>query len=459
MTSFTDVSYNARIETQTQLFVDDYRIAAMTGVSRQVHAATDHGAFLKPDKPWEGNIAMIYGSAIYDDVDGSYHLWYQTYNRNRKPKFLLCYATSDDGRTWNKPDLGLYSHEGSTANNIIGDMACATVLLDRRDPDSTRRYKMFSVRYESGYWVWFSPDGIHWSPSAANPVLPDGDVANVNYDPTHQRFIAVTKHPQPAAERVAFVSYSDDFEQWTEPEVTLRADERDHAAAKSRDALNAQIYGMAVIPYAGLYIGLPSIYEYSGAGEPNTGGEGIIDTQIGFSRDLIHWTRDDRRAVIANGSLGTPGAGMIFAANDAIVRDDKIDLYYSRFDGSHGSRTRGASIGLASWRLDGFASLSRNADEAGSATTRPLIFSGASLRLNADFSCESRGVLVEILDLHGDPIPGFAVGDAMPVIGDHLDAKAKWSHGADVSALAGSSIRLRFHLEGMGDLYSFRFSE
>ena len=31
----------------------------------------------------------------------------------------ICYATSKDGVTWAKPELGLVEYEGSTANNIL----------------------------------------------------------------------------------------------------------------------------------------------------------------------------------------------------------------------------------------------------------------------------------------------------------------------------------------------------
>ena len=93
-------------------------------------------------------------------------------------------------------------------------MHSPSVLLDRRDPDPARRYKMFGMVYGSGYSVWFSPDGIRWTPSSRNPVLPDGDVANVSYDPANERFVVTTKHPHPAG-RVVYVSYSTDFENWT----------------------------------------------------------------------------------------------------------------------------------------------------------------------------------------------------------------------------------------------------
>ena len=37
--------------------------------------------------------------------------------------FRLCYAESEDGINWVKPNLGLYSWEGSAANNMLMDTA------------------------------------------------------------------------------------------------------------------------------------------------------------------------------------------------------------------------------------------------------------------------------------------------------------------------------------------------
>ncbi len=49
---------------------------------------------------------------------------------------LVLYATSKDGKTWQKPKLGLFDFEGSTANNIVmgslgfGDLYSPSVVKD-----------------------------------------------------------------------------------------------------------------------------------------------------------------------------------------------------------------------------------------------------------------------------------------------------------------------------------------
>ena len=100
------------------------------------------------------------------------------YRAPRNRGMAICYATSQDGVTWVKPELGLVEYEGSKANNILwrggGDTKAlqagphgSGILKDLQDPDPTRRYKAF---LESEILsVAFSADGIHWEPPIACP--------------------------------------------------------------------------------------------------------------------------------------------------------------------------------------------------------------------------------------------------------------------------------------------------
>lgn len=447
--------YDPALGAQTELFVDNYRVESTTKVSRVTHPATKVGPVLRPDKPWESNNAYVYGTAIFDDHEHVFKLWYQAYDRSGG-QYYTCYATSQDGVHWTKPDLGVVESHGSTANNIVGTMHSPSVLLDRRDTNPARRYKMFGMAYGSGYWVWFSPDGIHWTPSSKNPVLPDADVANVSYDPAHGRFVATTKHPNPAG-RVVYVSYSTDFETWTEPKLILTADERDQNLAKANGLLNAQVYGMPVVAYQGVYLGFPWIFQYGGSGEAGTAGDGPVDTQLAVSRDLEHWSRPDRTVLIPRGVEGSFDSGMTFTSTNLIVRDGEVWLYYGGWDGLHGSSTRGASIGIAKWRLDGFVSYANGGDQEGSVTTRPITFSGSKLHVNAALHPGHGALRVEVLGQDGKPLAGFSRAESIPVRDDHTDAVVGWTSGRTLADVAGQPVQLRFYLDG-GDLYSYRIS-
>ena len=61
---------------------------------------------------------------------------------------------------------------------------------------------------------------------------------------------------------------------------------------------------------------------------------------------------------------------------------------------------------------------------------------------------------MEVLDAHQKPIPSFTMSDCMPVTVDSTRQRITWKTAADLSALAGKSLRFRFELTN-AQLYSF----
>ena len=116
-------------------------------------------------------MALSGGSVLYDAQAGCFKLWYRTGHVDAVPAaerrmddeggnlvgrdgYKACYATSADGRAWDKPSLGLYPFDGSRDNNILPPMGDGTgpggmghvrppnLIKDYDDPDPERRYKM-----------------------------------------------------------------------------------------------------------------------------------------------------------------------------------------------------------------------------------------------------------------------------------------------------------------------------
>ena len=86
----------------------------------------------------------------------------------------------------------------------------------------------------------------------------------------------------------------------------------------------------------------------------------------------------------------------------------------------------------------------------------PLIkFSGKRLELNVDTS-GGGSVIVELLDDHDKPIPGFSKDDATPTNGNSVRMPVRWGNRADASTFAGKPVRLRFHMHDC-KLYAFQF--
>ena len=142
---------------------------------------------------------------------------------------------------------------------------------------------------------------------------------------------------------------------------------------------------------------------------------------------------------------------------EPIVVNDHIYLYYAAHNARHWwtwsgdppkkepdakDPTRG--VGLATMRLDGFVSIDAGAD-GGSMLTRPFVFLGDAIELNADATGGS--IEFEALDPDGKTIEGFARDRCVPVASDNVHHHLSWQGHKDLHLLQARPIRLRFYLK------------
>jgi len=229
-----------------QLFVDFERIEnahpsgrskRMRGVERVFHQALHHPhPVLSPEAPWErGGFTC---SVIYDEDERVFKMWYLTGLEDGRN--VTCYAVSEDGINWRRPDLNFYEYEGSKANNIVippdhhdGLDHWESVFTDPLDPDPSRRYKALGwSSYDwdgplSGIYTAVSPDGLRWTHSP-DPVFrfhprpgtddlgPVGDAHCLMIDTLEKRYVAFLRHLPHRA-----VSLSEDFVHWSPPRIFL----------------------------------------------------------------------------------------------------------------------------------------------------------------------------------------------------------------------------------------------
>jgi hypothetical protein len=172
---------------------------------------------------------------------------------------------------------------------------------------------------------------------------------------------------------------------------------------------------------------------------------------LGFSRDGFHWHRPDRTPFL--GVDETPGAwnyaNVQSAGGGCLVIGDRLYFYVS---GRGKMKTIDPAVtGLATLRRDGFASM--DADKTGGELiTRPITFKGKYLFVNADVP---EGELrVEVLDKIGQVIGPFSKESSVPISSDKTLEAVRWSGASDLSAIAGQTVRFRFHMRN-GRLYSF----
>jgi len=446
-----------------QLLVDDAGIAEKANVSRVYHPfqKARENPVLRPEQPWEGSCAYVYGTVLPGEDGAGYRMWYHSWAGG---EYHNLYATSRNGLHWHKPDLGLVAFNGTTHNNILfrrtKEDHNPQVIHTPWEPDPARRYKLMNWDYGrtppantvSGYYGACSPDGVHWKDAAKNPILPDptGDVGNFTWDPHRARYMGYPKQfteIRGFRRRCVGFASTQDFESWPAPALVLAPDECDDRWV-TKAPEHTDFYGLCGFAYESMYLGFLWIFRITAPGD-----DGPIFVELVSSRDGEHWQRQEapRPPILPLGPAGAWDSGMLFTTNHPLVEDGIIRLYYGGFNATHADDGAKGAIGLATLRKDGFASLDAG-DTEGSVTTRPMENTGAPLAVN--YAAREGGSLrVEVLDENGAVLEGFSREDCLPLQGDSIGQTVQWRNETSLPKTP-RQIRLRFILQRAA-LYSY----
>jgi hypothetical protein len=463
-----DISHGRR-----QLFLDDWLIAETDNVQLEPGTVTKHpgNPIIRRDKPWDASRTDLYGSAVYDPEHKRIQLFYSANNVPNGHEDRLAYAESiDGGKTWTKPEFDLIPYKDHKRTNLVMlppslVFAGPCVFRDAREPDPTKRYKLFTSSYpdtaylgipriykhdgpflyrdekaklpdgcgDPGMYVGYSPDGIHWrcAPKPFSSMLSD-TTQSAFWDERIGKYVAYVRARTANGRSVARM-VSDDFETWSAPTVVLEG-----TSARS-------LYSMGVTPYQGVYIGTPWIFDQpsEAAGGP------VIWPELAHSRDGVRWKRlFVGTRLVPMGPKASLDSRQIRLASSLVVLDDKILLFYGQTNRPHTSVDMQIDIGMATLRLDGFAAMTAD-DTPGHITTKPLIHESETLWINAHVT---RGgyVRAEVLDANGRPIDGLREQDCRPFQGDSIRTAITWKGTSTIPA----NSRIRFALRN-ARLYSF----
>lgn len=434
------------IGSRRELFVDDWLIEQMQGVSLALHSPTPREVALAFDAPWEGR----WSAYVTVMRDGDRFRMYYRGNPDEQTE-VTCLAESTDGVAWTRPYLQLFAFGGSKANNIVwvGERALRptthnfTPFLDRNpDAPASERYKALAG---APLIAFGSPDGVRWKPLREEPVITKGafDSQNLGFWDTERRcYVAFVRDFRDEVRDVRTCT-STDFRHWTEPEFL------DYG-----DAPSEQFYTNAIVPYfraPHLYLGFPKRFAPDRKVVPETSRMGVSDTVFMSSRDGLHWDRRFQEAFIRPGldPLNWMHRSNMTAWGLLPTGPGELSLYTSERYDTPSSRLRRATV-----RTDGFAS-ARALASGGELLTKPLTFRGRELVINFSTSAAG-GVQVELQGENASPFSGFALNDCPVIYGDAIEQVVAWNGGADVSRLAGQPLRLRFVMYD-ADLYSLRF--
>ncbi len=448
------------IGSHRELFIDSYLVEKFQGDAELVlHKPRPREVVLVTDKPWEGNTSAYY--TIFRDGD-LYRMYYRGshYDETKREaahREVTCYAESEDGIVWTKPELGLFEFNGSKRNNIVWDgigTHCFVVFKDKNPSCETdSRYKAIArgrPRGNKGLYVFKSPDGIIWSQIGDGPVITEGafDSQNLAFWDPHAKLYREYHRTFVDGVRAIMTGTSKDFVQWTDP-VLLEYGQ----------APKQHLYTNAVQTYfraPQILLGFPTRYL------PQQGSR--VEPTFMASRDGRTFRRWLEAVIPESAPKDRSGNrsnymtwGMVqLPGNDRELSVYATEAYYKGPD----SRVR-----RFSYRVDGFTSLRGIHD--GALTTKPLVFEGNRLSVNfATLPTTNRpnaispggSLRIELQDADGEPLAGYSLNDCDRLHGDEIEKTVTWKGRANLTEIKGKPIRMLFALRH-ANLYSFRFSE
>lgn len=433
------------IGSRLELFTDQVLIERLNGLVLRLHSP--QAAPLARNPIRGAYMTVIADGDRFRAYYRSYAPGYQGPLHDGNPGEITCYAESRDGHEWEFPDLDLYEVPGLRPNNAVlaGQSPFShnfAPFLDARPGVAPElRFKALAGIHErgalpgTGLHAFGSADGIHWAHLFDGPVVTHPDFA---FDSQNVSFWS-------AAEG-CYVGY---FRTWNTPHGQLRTISRttssdfQHwtpAVAMAPNLPGEHLYTSQTHPYVrepNLYIALPTRFA------PDRGDS----TEILFmtARAGMPYARAFPEAFIRPGlDPERWGNRANYAACNVLqTRPSELSIYH-------------AHSGLRyTLRTDGFASLQAPYD-GGEMLSRPLRFAGNRLVLNLS-TAATGSAQVELQDLAGKPLPGYALAECVPLVGDRIEFPVTWRQGDDVGPLAGTAVRLRVAMRD-ADLYSYRFA-
>ena len=455
------------IDLGRQLFVDDFLIESTT-LKRTFHqakkfagnpvfkaeTARELGPSTQGEKGEDATTFTGQGGVFYDPAERLFKLFYVAGWRGP-----LSLATSPDMKTWTRRGELLPEGLRWTGPKLAtgGSDNCVWLDLNAKSPAERLKYLTCWLhvpkeqRPQGFMHSLHVSDGRTFSDAVTTSIAAD-DYCSFFYNPFREKWVFSIKKGT-ARGRSRFYFESDDFlrgADWGKSVYWTTADRLDapEPAGRYPGAGDApQLYSLNAVDYESLMVGMHYIHrgpknEICDQGKfPK-----LVDLELGFSRDGFHWDRPDRRGFITGSR--TEGswdrAYLHGAAGVFVVLDDQLVFPYMGTSGVAPSGKRGmysgGSIGLATLRRDGFASM----DGPGTLTTRPVKFSGGHLFVNLNGELRA-----ELLDEAGK-----VLATSKTVSGDATKRQLEWTGRPDVSAFAGTPVRLRFHLT-RGSLFAF----
>ncbi len=442
--------------------------------------------------------AILYGSVF--KTGDKFRIWYlgmfeKELARGQAPGWWrpMCYAESDDGVTWTKPELGLVEFNGSKRNNIcliesepaslgrVNDFL--TVIHEPQDPDPSRRYKAAFIAHlpfdevrggrsgigpDESRWGSMvcatSGDGLRWKVVGDRPMNSGGNRFEVSglyrfggfYYATGQLLSPWTSLPDGRdVGRVMLAFRSPDFDTWSRTPAL--------AFARPGQSLPRPIAGQQTHMGAGMWnrgnvlVGLYGMWQ-DGPTEKPPGTSHLWGTRIDLglivSNDGIHFREPvPDFKVIPHGEEGEWDDVALLQGHAFVNVGQRTMIWYSHWD--TGGKLKSMEIGLATLRRDGFGYLSRRIESVPGHFVTSLIEPESALTrlfLNVDGASNAAPLLMELLDGQDRPIPEFSGPNAARVASDGTHREVVWPARQSSKLDYDGPLSIKVTLPGKGDV-------
>jgi hypothetical protein len=443
------------------LSFDDHSIPLMSGLRLQLVSGKVPGQKNpivvgrgEPGRPDDARV-RFYGTVI--PLDGKLRMWYLAQGSQDQPErdgsqLRVCYAESEDGVSWRKPELGLVDYHGSRRNNIVAirdgrcDFAAFPVLHDPEDPDPKRRYKTVfeSHVYGNRISVAFSPDGLSWTESPANPLGPTLEQTGlVRFGGFYYVNGQGGAHFGPDRKLATFCSY--DFNEWSQASCMgfRRGTIPPCQMATEWNAGEEVHLGAGLWNRGNVLVGVYDMWH----GHPSSDRSMVgMDLGLVFSVDALHYREPipDFRFVPAYEEIGAQrGKPPVLSHGQGLLSvGEKTFLWYEAW-GDPGD------VRLARWDRDrlGYLQVFKPVPDAHIVTCPIDTDARCSVHVNAEVP-EHAELRLEVLDAQMRPVPTHSGENCCRIRESGLRMKTRWGKSEEIPA-ALRSFRLKAGFGGV----------
>jgi len=461
--------------------------------------------------PWDAAATTSFGSVIKED--GLFRMWY--YGIRAPESFkeqcdlpMVCYAESDDGIQWRKPDLKITGQRRYPGNNLLSLPGVPTGVVHAL-PGSDSMYLASTFMYpiplerdvqdvpgnpdprqgNHGTHIWASDDGLRWR--HVTRVLAHNDNSCLHADLPANRYLLYNKvmgmHGlTPRRHWIGLESRDgkrwDGYEGIRKWRETFTCDDYDDLLAQQRGFLHAETYNVGIYRAGEILVSVETIFDVGAplmelfAGNP----AGLCHTRLGFSHDGFHWRYPKGRpAWLERGAPGELDSGWIMPSSTLVEHGEDLLFYYggSRYDhdwcinpdfslrtdiplSEHRDQCR---VMMARIKRDRFASLA--------AVWRGLFDIDAGHRMGEELFVNVQAgngeVRVALAEKWGpgygetrkhEHLPGFSFDDCIPITGDHVHAPVRFKNKRLTDIAMDLPLTIRFELT-RAEIFAYEWSD